>query len=189
MRAIRRRIRAVEMEASQGVDSCGSPIRRCSPARRWPRVQRLSSSRRTSEIGRVDRQEIHEPRASVPRPHPGRQHRPDEGGRQVRVPAWIQILDVRDVVDSSGDHACDRRPGPHDPYPGPHDRDDQQARAHRALPRSGAGSSADARRDRREDGYAGREGPQGAQDRQRAHQPGDADRRGARFLAGRFHRR
>ena len=29
----------------------------------------------------LDRQEIHQPRPAVPRPHPGRQHRPDEGGR------------------------------------------------------------------------------------------------------------
>ena len=30
--------------------------------------------------GRVDRQEIHEPRSAVPRSHPGGEHRPDEGG-------------------------------------------------------------------------------------------------------------
>ncbi len=29
----------------------------------------------------LDREEIHQPRPAVPRPHPGRQHRPDEGGR------------------------------------------------------------------------------------------------------------
>ena len=34
----------------------------------------------------LDRQEIHQPRPAVPRPDPGRQHRADEGGRQVRVP-------------------------------------------------------------------------------------------------------
>ena len=32
------------------------------------------------------RQEIHQPWPAVPRPDPGRQHRPDEGGRQIRVP-------------------------------------------------------------------------------------------------------
>ena len=31
-------------------------------------------------------QEVHQPWASVPRPHPGRQHRPDEGRGEVRVP-------------------------------------------------------------------------------------------------------
>ena len=29
----------------------------------------------------LHRQEIHQPRPAVPRPHPGREHRPDEGGR------------------------------------------------------------------------------------------------------------
>ncbi len=29
----------------------------------------------------LDRQEVHQPRPAVPRPDPGRQHRPDEGGR------------------------------------------------------------------------------------------------------------
>ena len=50
----------------------------------------------------------HEPRSAVPRPDSGGQHRPDEGRRQVRVPARLQVLDVCDVVDPPGDHACDR---------------------------------------------------------------------------------
>ena len=79
---------------------------------------------------RLDREEVHEPRPAVPRPDPGGQHRPHEGGRQVRVQARLQVLDVRDVVDPPGDHARDRRPGAHDPHPGPHDRDDQQADPH-----------------------------------------------------------
>jgi hypothetical protein len=37
---------------------------------------------------------------AVPRPDPGRQYRADEGGGQVRVPARLQILDLRHVVDS-----------------------------------------------------------------------------------------
>ena len=78
----------------------------------------------------LDRQEIHQPRPAVPRPHPGGQHRPDEGGRQVRVPPRLQVLDLRHLVDPPGDHPLDRRPGPHHPHPGAHDRDDQQDRAH-----------------------------------------------------------
>ena len=54
--------------------------------------------------GHLDRQKIHQPRPAVPRPHPGRQHRPDEGGRQVRVPPRLQILDLRHLVDPPGDH-------------------------------------------------------------------------------------
>ena len=49
---------------------------------------------------RLDREEVHEPRPPVPRPHPGGEHRPHEGGRQVRVQARLQVLDVRHVVDS-----------------------------------------------------------------------------------------
>ena len=52
----------------------------------------------------LDRQEVHQPRAAVPRPDPGGQHRPDEGGRQVRVPPRLQVLDLRHLVDPPGDH-------------------------------------------------------------------------------------
>ena len=67
---------------------------------------------------------------SVPRHHSGRQHRPDAGGRQVRVPPRVQVQHVCDVVDSPGDHPRDRRPGPDDSHSGPHDRDDEQAAEH-----------------------------------------------------------
>ena len=77
--------------------------------------------------GDLDRQKVHEPRPSVSGSHPGRQHRPDEGGRQVRVPPRVQVFDLCHLVDQAIDHALDRGPGPHDPHPGPHDRDDQQA--------------------------------------------------------------
>ena len=92
--------------------------------------------------GRLDRQEVHQPRPAVPRPDPGGQHRPDEGRGQVRVPARLQVLHLRHVVDPPGDHARDRRPGAHDPHPGAHDRDDQQAGAHPAQPGPGAGARA-----------------------------------------------
>ncbi len=52
----------------------------------------------------LHRQEIHQPRPAVPRPDPGRQHRVDEGGRQVRVPPRLQVLDLRHLVDPAGDH-------------------------------------------------------------------------------------
>ena len=53
----------------------------------------------------LDRQEIHQSRSAVPRSHPGRQHWADEGGRQVRIPPRLQVLHLRHLVDSSGDHA------------------------------------------------------------------------------------
>ena len=129
----------------------------------------------------LDRQEIHQPRPAVPRPDPGRQHRPDEGGRQVRVPPRLQVLDLRHLVDPPGDHPLDRRPGAHHPHPGAHDRDDQQDRAHqppdaqRDRPRADAGGA------RREARHAAREGAQGPQDRQGAALARDADRRRGGF--------
>jgi len=42
--------------------------------------------------GDLHRQEIHEPRAAIPRSHSGRQYRPDEGRGQVRVSARLQVL-------------------------------------------------------------------------------------------------
>ena len=104
----------------------------------------------------LDRQEIHQPRPAVPRPDPGRQHRPDEGGRQVRVPPRLQVLDLRDVVDPPGDHPLDRRPGAHHPHPGAHDRDDQQDRAHQPPDAERDRPRADARGARREARHAAR---------------------------------
>ena len=57
-----------------------------------------------------------------------------------------------------------------------------------ALPGAGARPRADARRDRREDGAAARQGAQGPQDRQGAHLARDADRRGGRLAPRRLHR-
>ena len=137
---------------------------------------------------RLDRQEVHEPRPAVPRPDPGGQHRPDEGRRQVRVQARLQVQHLRDVVDPPGDHARHRRSGAHHPHPGAHDRDDQQADPHLALPRAGVRPRADAGRDRREDGAAARQGAQGPEDREGADLPRDADRRGGRQPSRRLHR-
>jgi RNA polymerase primary sigma factor len=39
--------------------------------------------------GHLHRQEIHQPRPAVSRLDSKRQHRPDEGSRQVRLPAWL----------------------------------------------------------------------------------------------------
>ena len=91
--------------------------------------------RRQPAAGGLDRQEVPQPRPLVPRPHPGRQHRPHAGRGQVRVPPRLQVLDVRHVVDPAGHYAGHRRPGPDDPHPGPHDRDDVETAEHRqAVP-------------------------------------------------------
>ena len=103
-----------------------------------------------------------------PRPYPGRQYRTDARGRQVRVPARLQVLDLRHVVDPAIDVAGDRRPGPYHPHPGPHGRDHQQAAAGHPLAGTAAGPRTEPRRDRRADGDAAGQGPEGAQDRQGA---------------------
>ena len=136
----------------------------------------------------LDRQEVHQPRPAVPRPDPGGQHRPDEGGRQVRVPPRLQVLDLCHLVDPPGDHPLHRRPGAHHPHPGAHDRDDQQAGPHlapdaaRDRPRADAGGAG------REARHAAGEGPQGPEDRQGADQPRDADRRRGGQPSRRLHR-
>ena len=71
----------------------------------------------------LDRQEIHQPRPAVPRPDPGRQHRPDEGGRQVRVSARLQVFDLRHLVDSAGGQPLALRSVAYHPRARAHDRD------------------------------------------------------------------
>ncbi|VTL99649.1 RNA polymerase sigma factor RpoD [Pseudomonas aeruginosa] len=88
------------------------------------------------------------------RPDPGRQHRPDEGGGQVRIPSRLQVLHLRHLVDPPGDHPFDRRPGTHHPHPGAHDRDDQQAQPHLPPDAPGNGPRAHPGRAWRAHGHA-----------------------------------
>jgi hypothetical protein len=64
---------------------------------------------------RVDREALSGSRPTVRGPDPGRQHRTAESHRALRLPARFPVLDLRDLVDPAGDHACTRRPRPHDP--------------------------------------------------------------------------
>ncbi len=81
-----------------------------------------------------------------------------------------------------------RSPTRRAPYPGPHDRNDQQAGPHQPPVPARAGPRADARGDGRAAVHAARQGPQGDEDRQGADQPGDADRRRGGQPPGRLHR-
>ena len=54
------------------------------------------------------RQEIHQPRPVLPRPHSGGQHGPDEGGRGPSTAAATSSPPMR-PVDSPGHHAFHRR--------------------------------------------------------------------------------
>jgi len=131
----------------------------------------------------------YEPRTAIPRPDSGRQHWTDEGRGQIRIPPWLQVFDVRHVVDSTGHYPRDCRPGAHDPYPGTHDRNDQQADPHLASAGAGTGTRAYVGRDRQAHGYSSGKSAQGAQDRAGADLSRNADRRRGRFASGRLHRR
>ena len=61
-------------------------------------------------------------RHAAARSRAGGQPRADASRREVRLHEGLQVLDLRHVVDPSGDHPLDRRPGPHDPDPGAHGR-------------------------------------------------------------------
>jgi RNA polymerase primary sigma factor len=113
----------------------------------------------------LDRQEIHQPRPAVPRPHPGRQHRPDEGGRQVRLPPRLQVLDLRHLVDPAGGQPLARRSVAHHPCARAHDRSHQQDRAHKPADAQRDRPRADAGGARREAPYAARKGTQDLEDR------------------------
>ena len=104
------------------------------------------AARSEPAAGRVDREALHEPRPVAARSDPGRQHRPDEGGRSLPVPPRLQVLDLRDVVGPAGGHARDRRLRPDHPPARARLRlaRPADARAPRARPRS-----SDARRRRR----------------------------------------
>ena len=127
--------------------------------------------------GHLDRQEVHQPRTAVPRPDPGRQHRPDEGSRQVRIPSRLQVLDLRHVVDPPGDHPLDCRPGTHHPHPGAHDRDDQQDEPDQPPDPAGDRRRARSRDAGAQDGDARGQDPQDHEDLQGAHLHGNPDRR------------
>ena len=91
---------------------------------------------------RLDREALSGPRALAARPDPGRDHRPDSRGREVRLAARVQVLDVRDLVDPPGGAAGDREQVAHDPDPRAHRRaraPDRRARS-ASWPRSSGGS-------------------------------------------------
>ena len=81
---------------------------------------------------RLDREEVPGPRALAARPDPGGDHRADPRRGEVRLAAWLQVLDVRDVVDPPGGAARRREQVAHDPDPGPHRRARAEDRARRA---------------------------------------------------------
>ena len=133
IRAARRKIKRVEEEAKLPVDDLRRTYQAMAEGERTAERAKTRAGRGQPAPGRLHRQEVHQPRPAVPRPDPGGQHRPDEGRGQVRVQARLQVLDLRHLVDPAGHHPRHRRPGPHHPHPGAHDRDHQQAHPHLAA--------------------------------------------------------
>ena len=169
--------------------ACASGSCRCTQRFTRVRAGQARAVRRQPAAGRLDRQEVPQPRPVVPRPDPGRQHRPDAGGRQVRVPPRLQVQHLRDVVDPPGDHPGHRRPGPDDPHPGPHDRDDVASCA--TSPRSCSrrwAASRPSRRRPRPPNIIGRGDAAGAEDQPAPDQPRPAGRRERGQLLRRLHR-
>ena len=70
----------------------------------------------------------------------------------------FQIQYIRDVVDSSGNHTCHRRPGKDNPYPRAYGGNNQPSGACATCPFAGTGSRTYARRNRRIHGYSCRKG-------------------------------
>ena len=133
------------------------------------------------------REEVHEPRASVPRPHPGGEHRLDEGGGQVSSTGggykfstyatwWIPPGDYPVRIAESG-------PGPSG-YPVHMIETINKLNRGVAPDPPGAGPRADAGGACRAHGDARGQGPPGAQDREGADLDGNTHRR-RRGLASR----
>ena len=88
----------------------------------------------------------------------------DAGRRQVRVPPRLQVQHLCHLVDSPGDHPCDRRSGPDHPHPGAHDRDDVQAAERLEAAAPGKGPRADHRGNGTRGQHLGRRNPPGDED-------------------------
>ena len=82
------------------------------------------------------------------RPDPGGQSRPDPRGREVRLQARLQALDLRDLVDPPGDQPRALRPGTHDPAADAHRRAGAEGAAGAPPARAEAEPRPDVRGDR-----------------------------------------
>ena len=97
----------------------------------------------------VDHPPLHPRRRAAARPDPGGQPRPHPRGREVRLHARLQALDLRDLVDPPGDLTRARRAGPHDPPARPRRRPGAPGHAGAPDARTEAQPRPVRRRDRR----------------------------------------
>src|SRR5205823_3954687 len=110
-------------------------------------------------------------------PDPGGQPRPNPGRREIRLQARLQAFDLRDLVDSPGDHPCAGRPGPDDPAARARRRAGAQGHARPPRARPEAEPRGAAAGDRKGERLPARAGPHAAGADRGPRQPGDARRR------------
>lgn len=99
-----------------------------------------AAHRGQSAARRLGRQAVHGTRPDHARPGAGGQPRADPRGGEVRLHPGLQVLHLRDLVDTPGDVPRPRRPGPHHPGAGARGGADQPGRAHPARPAPGGGA-------------------------------------------------
>ena len=109
--------------------------------------------------GRVDREVLSGAGAELPGPDSGGVAGTDPGGGEVRLPAGIQVLDLRHLVDQAGGDQGAGGQVEDDPDPGSHGGEAEPGGARREEPGSEAGTGAGAAGDR---GGAGLDGAGGA---------------------------
>ena len=126
---------------------------------------------------RLDRQELPQPGAPVPRPDPGGNARADPRRGEVRLAARLQVLDVCDLVDPAGGCARAGGQGADDPDARPHRRAAAEDQPRRAVAVDAARPRADARGDRRRGLADARSRSSRCAPPRVPHQPRRADRR------------
>ena len=115
------------------------------------------------------------------RPDPGRDHRADPRGREVRLAPRLQVLDLRDLVDPTGGAARRREQVAHDPHPRAHRRARDEDLTRRARPDREARSPADRRGSREGLEAPAQAGARGSTGGARGDEPRQADRLGGRL--------
>ena len=153
-----RRPRGRDDRLAAAVPQRGGPLpaadrRRGGRAREADRARRRRGEEPDDQLEppprRLDREEVPGPRALAARPDPGGRDRADPRGREVRLAARLQVLDLRDLVDPAGGAARRREQVAHDPDPRAHRRPRAEDRARGARADGQARPAADRRGDLR----------------------------------------
>jgi len=117
IRRYQRRMATIEEETTLTVGQIKEISRRMSIGEAKARRAKKEMVEANLRLGK----KIHQPWPAVPGPYPGRQYWPDESGRQIRIPARLQVFNLCHLVDSTGDHPLHCRPGAHHTNTGTYD--------------------------------------------------------------------